>query len=373
MIGVHLDPVDTWFFRGGTPFASDAAPQDDVESLFPPHPATTAGALRAALALARGWDGRGRWHKSFDDVLGNGPENPGRLSFDGPFLLRCGKPLFRSPRHLLGVREANGWQPYALLRPGPPVRCDLGKAIRLPDLPEGSKTGAKLQAGDREWLTLEGLTSVLRGAVPEASEIVEDKALWSAEERIGLARDRDTRSAKEGMLYSTRHVRPGRGVSLGMRIAGLPADWPRPFDRLVPLGGENRVAHCREWQGCAGLDTLPVPGGPRGQAVLVALTPLDLEEAVVRGERPLDAPNGTRIVSACLDRPQRIGGWDSLARRPLPLRSVLAPGSVLFCEIPENAREAGTGGGILRLGARTTWGFGLVAAGVCPKDREEEA
>ncbi len=364
MIGVRLDPVDTWFFRGGTPFASDAAPQDNVESLFPPHPATAAGALRAVLALARGWDGRGRWHKSFDDVLGNGPKDPGRLSFDGPFLLRGRKLLFRSPRHLLGIREANGWRPCALLRPGLPVRCDLGRTVRLPDLPEGSKKGAKLQAGDREWLTLKGLTSVLRGNLPNIGEIVEDEALWSAEERIGLARDRETRSAKEGMLYSTRHVRPGRGVSLGLRIAGLPADWLRPFNRLVPLGGENRLAQCREWLGCANLDTLSAQVGPRGQAVLVALTPLDLEEAVIRGERPLDALGGARIVSACLGRPQRIGGWDSLARRPLPLRSVLAPGSVLFCEIPENAQDAIADGGVLRLGAQTAWGFGLVAAGV---------
>ncbi len=370
MIGVRLKPVDTWFFRDGTPFTRDASPQDDVESLFPPHPATTAGALRAALALAQGWGGRGRWRASFNDVLGNGPEDMGGLSFDGPFLLRGGEPLFRSPRHLLGVTGSNGWRPCALLRPGPPVRCDLGEKIRLPDLPEENKIGAKLQTGDQEWITLRGLTSVLRGALPETGEIVESKALWSVEERIGLERDRETRSAKEGMLYSTRQIRPGHNVSLGVRISGLPADWAGPSGQLIPLGGESRLARCLEWQGCAELDMLPAPTGPAGRAVLVALSPLDLEEAVIRGERPLDTLDGARVVSACLNRPQRIGGWDSLAYRPLPLRSTLTPGSVLFCEIPEGRGDAVAGGGLLRLGARTAWGLGLIAAGVWPEDRE---
>ncbi len=369
MIAVRLEPVDTWFFRDGTPFASDATPQDDVGSLFPPHPATPVGALRVALALARGWNGRGRWPESLNEVLGNGPEDLGRLRFDGPFLLRCGKPLFRPPRHLLGVREADGWRPCVLLRLGEEVWCDLGKKVRLPDLPEECRTGAKLRTGDREWLTLEGMTSVLRGVLPQASEIVKSKDLWSIEERIGLERDNETRSAKEGMLYSTRQIRPGRGVSLGMRIAGLPADWAGGLvDRLVPLGGESRLAQCREWQDGAELDALPAPVGADGRAVLGALSPLDLDEAVLRGERPLDALGGAKVVAACLDRPQRIGGWNSLARRPLPLRSVLAPGSVLFCEIPEDGRNAAAG--LLRIGERTAWGFGLVAAGAWPKDRE---
>ena len=61
MIGVDLQPVDTWFFRDSTPFTMGKAPQENVGSVFPPHPATVVGAIRAALARSRGWDGRGRW------------------------------------------------------------------------------------------------------------------------------------------------------------------------------------------------------------------------------------------------------------------------------------------------------------------------
>ena len=34
MIGIRFDPLDTLFFRNGTPFARGSAPQDGVASLF---------------------------------------------------------------------------------------------------------------------------------------------------------------------------------------------------------------------------------------------------------------------------------------------------------------------------------------------------
>ena len=393
MTGVSLEPLDTWFFRGGVPFTAKDTPQENVKSLFPPHPATTVGALRVALALARGWNGRGRWSADLNDVLGNGPEDLGRLSFNGPLLLRCGKPLFPCPRHLLGVGGPEGWQPRALLRPGEPVLCDLGEKIRLPQLPQPQGRGdeaLKMKTGDDAWLTLDGMAAVLCGEPPEGKDVVESKNLWRWEERTGLERDRDSRTAKEAMLYSTRHVRPTRGVSLGVQIVGLPEEWADkafpPFGRMIPLGGESRLAECRKWDDGAklgeslkkavGSHRAPETAESARQVVLVALSPLDLEEAVTRGGGQLQVPDLGRVqvVSACLDRPQRIGGWDSLTRRPLPLHSVLAPGSVLFCKLPENSPNAPQPkrGALLHIGSRCEWGYGLVALGAWPEHQEAQ-
>ena len=371
MIDVQLEPVDTWFFRDGTPFAKGSAPQDNVEGLFPPYPTTVAGALRAALAREKGWNGRGRWSLELNTVLGDGPKDVGALSFDGPFLLKDGEMLFRVPRHLFGSRDENGWTPSAFLRPGPPVACDLGDAVRLPEPAAATGDFAELKADDGEWLTVAGMNSVLRGWLPKPGDVVSNRSLWSAEERIGLERDEDSRSAKEGMLYSTRHVRLHRGVSLGARIGGLPPSWTPPFGRLVPLGGEGRVAECRKWDAQEKLDMPMARIKSSGKVAVVALSPLDIDHAVIRGERPLAGLGDARAISACLNRPQRIGSWDSLAHRPLPLRSVLPPGSVLFCEIPERARDTMlANGGMTRLGKRPEWGFGLVALGVWPDDWE---
>ena len=373
MIGMQLEPVDTWFFRDGTPFVAGGVPQYGVTSLFPPHPPTVAGALRAALAITRGWNGRARWPRYICDILGDGPENLGVLALDGPFLLTDEQPLFRAPRHLLGKGDSNGWTPCTFLRPGQAVACDLGDAVQLPEAQDPESHLANLRAGDKEWLTHQGLNDVLRGKIPASTEIVSDKNLWSMETRIGLERDRSTRAAKEGMLYTAQQVRLQASVSLGMCVSGLPQDWNLPFDKLMPLGGEGRLAECRAWNAESLFDSWPVHPSS-GHVALIALSPLDLDGIDVCNQQPLAHAGGLRLVSACLDRPQRVGGWDSLRRRPLPLRSVWGPGSVLFCEIQEPARfqEAvvSAGGGLIRVGARQQLGFGLVALGVWPNQQE---
>ena len=375
MIGIRFEPADTLFFRGGTPFAADSTPQEGVQSLFPPRPATTAGALRAAFALCNGWTGHGRWPEHLDGILGAGPNDLGALAVDGPFLLRDREPLFPVPRHLLGSNKAGQWTPHLLLRPGPAVACDLGDAVRLPEAPRMAGETQGFKPGDGLWLTRSGMEAVLRGALPAEDEIVSQLKLWSEEIRIGLERDGDTRTAVEGKLYSTRHVRLRRGVSLGLRVVGIRDGWTRPFERMVPLGGESRLAECREWDGEVTFDIPSQTIMNDGRVAVIALTPLDIERDVYCGRQPLADFGGARVVSACLDRPQRIGGWDSLARGPLPLRCVLPPGSVLFCEMPESELRrdiASADAGLIRLGARREWGFGLTALGSWPSEGERK-
>ena len=379
MIRIGLHPVDTWFFRDGTPFTADSAPQENVDSLFPPHPPTVVGALRAALAYANGWNGAVPWSPSIREVLGDGPDL-GVLRFCGPFVLRDEQPLFPAPRHVLGTKNGReGWVPAGFLRPGPPVTCDLGNDVRLPEAAAAQQDSGRLDAGTGQWLTQDGMNAVLLGGCPSTSEVVSSKCLWKAEPRIGLARDSGARTALEGMLYSTRHVRPRRGVSLGMRIAGLPADWKPPFDQLSPFGGEGRLAECREWKADIELHARPDWHAlldrivDAREVVLVALSPLDID-GELRPGKVFDELGGARVVSACLDRPQRIGGWDSRVRRPLPLRSVLPPGSALFCELPDPERFADAvtaDDGLARIGSRREWGFGLVALGTWPDSLEE--
>lgn len=373
MIGVELQPVDTWFFRDGTPFSMGNAPQENVSSVFPPHPATVVGAIRASIARSKGWDGRGRWGQDISEVIGDGPGDLGRVAFDGPFLLREGQPLFRLPRHVLGRADGTAWKPGAFLRPGAPVTCDLGEAVRLPEVAGAPNDVHELKPGDGWWMTRRGLDEVLNGRLPGDAELVPHGCLWSGEPRIGLQRDTSTRTAGDGKLYSTRHVRPLSGVSLGVRIAGLPSGWTPPFGQPLTLGGEGRLAECREWS--ADL-ALPMPSREIEAArtvTVVALSPVDLPQDVCAGLQPLNDLGDARVVSACLERPQRVGGWNSLARSPLPLRCVLAPGSTLFCEIRDSMRFAETvaaSDGLVRIGLRQRWGFGLVALGVWPAPEE---
>lgn len=373
--GVRLQPVDTLFLRDGTPFVAGSAPQEDVGSLFPPYPTTTAGALRAALARSNGWGGQGRWPARLNAVLGDGPNDFGALKFGGPVVLRDDEPLFPVPRHVLGAGGPSDWSPRALLRPGPGAACDLGPKVRLPQLPPVRDDG-RLKPGPDKWLTRAGLKAVLRGCLPGENQVLQSRTLWRNEERIGLKIDRITRTARERRLYSTRHVRVARGVSLGVRIDGVPEGWTLPCDRLIALGGESRAAECRRWDAeKLVIGAPPVEVEATGRVAIIALTPLDIDRAIAAGEAPLEVGGGLDVVSACLDRPRGIGGWDSLARRPLPLRSMLPAGSTLFCEAKRPrrlVRAAETGGGLVTVGMRTEWGFGLAAVGAWPRENDKE-
>lgn len=367
MMRLQLTPLDTLFFRDGTPFAADSSGPSDVGGLFPPHPASITGALRAALARSNGWSGSGRWSAALNQALGPGPDDLGLLSFTGPFLLQDGEPLFPVPLHLQGSTAGGGWQPRAPLQPGAPVVCDLGAAVRLPELPpqlQGAER-AELKSGEGWWLTRSGLEAVLQGDLPQPEALVARKALWQEEARIGIARDNHRRTAKDGMLYTSRHVRLTPKVSLGVEITGLAANWSTPTG-VLPLGGESRLAECNAWPQALAIKAPREAITASGRLLLVALTPLDLEADLALGRQPLHDLAGARVISACLGRPLRIGGWDSLARRPLPLQSFLPAGSVLFCELPDPiALEAclTAGDGLARLGARQRWGYGLVALG----------
>lgn len=381
MISLELTPLDTLFFGDGVPFFADGA-QEDVSGVFPPHPPTLVGALRAALARAQGWSGAGRWPAALERVLGDGADLSG-LTFTGPLLLRAGEPLYPAPRHLVGIlKDASGgvhWLPKALLRPGSPIACDLGPAVRFPEVPARAlESGVRARPGDDQWLTRAGFVAVLDGQVPGASEVVESSELWVEERRVGLALEPSTRAAKPGMLYSSRHVRLGRGVSIGVEVAGVPDEWSWPFGQIIPLGGESRVAELARGSGPLGV----APSAralaaieASGRVLMVALTPVDVEARLGANPGfPADAGD-VEVVTAAAGRPQRIGGWSTLSRQPLPLASVMPAGSVLFCQAREPRRlvELLRQGGFLRVGARTAWGFGLVALGTWPVGEEKKS
>ncbi len=358
---IMLSPVDTWFFRDSTPFSSDSSSQSEVGGLFPPHPPTVTGAVRAALARANGWTGQGRWDPGLNEVLGDGPAHLGQLRLTGPVVLREDIPLFPVPRHMVGARlNEDRWEPQAFLSPGPPVACDLGDSVRLPALQGAVDLSLALKPADGQWLTVTGLSQVLRGELPSKESLVAARELWHVERRVALERNPETRAAEEGMLFAPRHLRLAADVAVGVGVEGLPKTFRLPQDgELLSFGGEARLA---EWRASGWRLELPAPRVAETVA-LIALTPLDLPHEVVCEGKTL-ALSGTdaavEVVSACQERPQRIGGWSTLDREPLPQRGYLAPGSVLFCRVTRPP-SAGWTGAVLRVGEGQAAGFGLVA------------
>jgi CRISPR-associated protein Cmr3 len=372
-----LTPVDAWFFGDGRPYNRMRADQTNVRSLFPPYAPTVVGAVRAAAARKRNWDGRSPWNDELKEKLGDGL-CLGPLDFRGPMILRTEKGhwkrLYPAPLHLLGKEQEDGrWQPSTLLAPGSRSHPTDAGPMRLPRRTEKKAEGAKRPTG--VWLTRAAIERVLAGETPDADGCVPSRRLWKYEPRVGLAREHQSRTAREGELYSPAYVRLEKNTAVGTQIRGLdPDDLP---DCLM-LGGESRMA-----QGT----TIDIPSPPKchaerilesGGMTAVTVTPLRLEAAAVENElRPgaelgeaFGPLAGATLASACIGKPEWIGGWHPKDNRPLPLTPHVPAGSTLFLEPPPEGLGADPqeihGA---KIGQRTAYGFGEILVGTWPEIR----
>ncbi len=358
-----FEPLDTLFFRDGRPFNQGEA-NFGVESLFPPSPRTLVGAVRGAWARHLGWDGKTQWPENIrKQVGGDGGELEG-IRFCGPLLRLNGQPVYPAPALLMGTLSGNAPpENIVRLKPGEqPMRCDLGEAVRLPaaDVDESDRVeGRKLLSG--WWLTQAGMNQVLYAGIPAQDQFIARERLWIDEPRVGNSINADKGVTEQGMLYATRHVRLRPGVTLAVGVEGTPKDFPRRWIQ-VPLGGESRSCWLSSQPGKP-LDLkagLWKADGKIRYAVHV-LTPLN-PTCPPKPGKPFEDLPGT-VVSACLPRAQRWGGWDGKQFEPSPMTPHLPPGSVLFMEADLAEEQAILDKHGTHAGRHATWGFGLLAIG----------
>jgi len=350
--------LDTCFFREALPFNAGEGGYTSVTSVFPPAMTTIQGAIRTTLAIEQGW------HPGQDTLwpteLGS-PDDLGQLELRGPYLLFEGQPYFPMPLILL---EKSG--DFIRLMPGELVECDLG-CVRLP-VPELRIEGAKLPEG--LYLSVKGLDAVLNGGVPAAEGVKKARDFWVEEWRIGLEREDSSRTALEGHLYTCVHIRPAANVKLAVFVSGIPSDWQMADQRVVPLGGESRLAAVEIEAGEPEKLLPPVPrlkceddGKLRFTVTLV--TPGWYGEGENVGQVIRRGPPGIPgyCVSACVGKVQLLGGWDLRNHKPRSLMPVLPPGSTWFYEA--DATDAGQVVGLHGqcAGPRAAYGFGQIIIG----------
>lgn len=349
---------DTCFFRSPSPFNAGEGGYTVTQTVFPPAIFTVQGAIRTSLALEQGWrpGDEALWPKEL-----GGADDLGELRLYGPYLCLGDLSYFSTPLFLL---EKKG--DFTRLVPGEEVECDLG-FVRLP-VPLRPIEGAKVPEGS--FICRDGLASVLEGGIPKSGDVKRQEDFWAEEPHIGLERQDATRTALEGHLYSCVHIRPRSEVKLVVFVSGIPEEWQVGSRRILPLGGECRLAAAAVEVGdpsqfLPSAPRLTAGSGGKLRFTVTLLTPgwyggLEETERVIR-EGPPGVPG--RCVSACIGKALQLGGWDLLNQRPRPLVSVLPPGSTWFYECePELAED------LLKLHGRClspleAYGFGQIAIG----------
>ncbi|CAM3506878.1 type III-B CRISPR module-associated Cmr3 family protein [Halomonas lysinitropha] len=371
--------VDSWFFRETR--AHDAVGVSELSSVFPPPARTLMGAIRTWLGDQLGVDwsafSRGEAQPSLQSLLGDA-DHLGELSLAVVVLRHGGETLWPCPADVM-LGEHDGKVQVSRLVPGSAVESDLGR-VALPTVAAGTPLGSKVVEG--AWLTAEGMMTWLEGGVPTVEQIVTLDALVEEEPRLGIGRDNRSGTVKPGLLYQTRHLRlRDESTCVEAWVSGVPGTVIRDAtsQQTLRLGGEGRMASVNLSEEAR----LPLPESVHGKGERLALwliAPALIAEADASsglpGFMPITTADGLdvwegdiegvalRLVSSCRPRAFREGGWDQRLRRPRPVRSYLAPGTVLFCEIRDDtpmgqALERLNGS---QIGADGDWGKGRILA-----------
>jgi CRISPR-associated protein Cmr3 len=391
MYSIIAEPIDTLFFRDGSPF--NASENPFLKSMFPPSPHTGYGFSRAVLLLnackhLESYIRNGCESCEFEDdcpitdVVGDPSRRDGTLQVKGPYVYQSER-LFALPQDL--TFEKDRTLPKSVrpaFVPDSSVRTDLG-AIRLPSVIEGHSF---LDEANDYLIPESALIRYLRNEKVEYSTLgrlrtegKDGKSLVYGENRTGIAIDRSSGTSLEEHLYTIEMLRLGRGVSLWTGVEGLSGSIQEPTSQMTArLGGEAKRVTVQIMDG----KSLPDPDvtdqiAETGRLKILLLQhadfggswhPPDFEETDRNGRTEwvgtLKGVDMT-LVSAKTDKPIHIGGWDTAANRPRPLDALVPAGSVYYMEIDGDlAAKAVEVIHDQHIGLKTNLGFGHVAIGV---------
>lgn len=377
--------LDTLFFRDSRPM--NAGETVWIESQFPPTGRTLQGAIRTAILNHIG--------VTYQDFLNGmdpyqlkneigGADSLGKLSLTGPIIFNHGLPYFPVPLDLV-CRQENREKSYAFLKPAErPTFSDLGNT-RFPVLPKNAKPGFKQLSGS--YVNKNGMEEFLKGNIiaglsshlcPLVSSDRDENPLICREPKMGLARENFKKTAKKGNLYAIAPVRPFDGVQIATKVEGLNENYSPSGTFIQRLGGEGKMAavsvESADWQ-------LPTPQLQENENSirfkLVCITPADMpgnnwlpdaDRGYSKSDRGIFWTVNVLgasfdIISACIGKPFKQGGWDHAKRFPRPLYSFVPAGSVYFCQADKSQKNNVLALHGKKLGRQTEYGFGLVLVG----------
>jgi CRISPR-associated protein Cmr3 len=362
-----LKPLDTLFFRDGKPFGFGESAY--LESIFPPTPQTMQGVVRYNIIRAHCNSNTIFQCKvcSFSDCIlpkniGSSDEgNYGSLDIYGPYLVEDGKRYYHVPLDLM--QEAEGQKRLVSLKPSENSadQCDSGN-ISLPAKP-AEYCAIKEVKG---WIEENALLEYIREQkLPDKKSLRQDSDFFEKEPRVGIGRDYATHTAKEGMLYSIAPLRFNKDTAIGVKVGGIDESL-QPKHNCTKFGGEGRVCKL-EIKDCPDTENQFKFAFADKYIKMLLLQPADFgrwlppgfeaisQNGSMRWEGSINRVN-LQLVSACIGKPQKIGGWDMASGSSKAIKSYVPAGSVYFFKAAAgDVTVLATEG---KLGENTAIGFG---------------
>ncbi|BCW93614.1 MAG: hypothetical protein KatS3mg007_1508 [Thermoanaerobaculum sp.] len=338
---LFFQPFDVLFFRGNEAFGD---PGQHGEALMPPWPSVFSGALRSAILAANPRVQLGLFSEltrldqiadaRIREVIGT-PREPGTFRVSFVALGTRSEVFVPAPADLLvwadGDGDAKRAREVRRLVPTSLERFNLGAKSKngVPfSFPHELKyvLSARLpkeKPSSGWWLTQKGLEAYLGGEIPAAEDFVHSSRLWKLDDRLGIARSRESFTVETGRIYTSSGVALAPGIGFIVGVEGVDEELLQTV-KVVRLGGDGRGAEVVPWEG-------KIPERPlaNGEWLAVCLTPCVSPD----GWKP-PVPDGLSMVACTVPRPQVVSGWDLAAHQPKPAQAVIPPGSVFYFEGP---------------------------------------
>lgn len=317
-MNIRITALDTLFFKDGKPFSM--GDETWADGIFPPPPSVIYGALRTAF-----------FGENISELSKANEDNDPTLNL-----------------HLLNLCYSIGGTKYY---PSPRDLVLEGKDKKLHLLSLSSKklvsnylmdshftTGIKnVESADDYLISNTNLIEYLNGKAGFGGVPINE--IVTSEPKIGIGRDRSTRTASEGKLYRVgmRRLESSKREKLSLEVE---------FDGFtlsdsgcLKLGAEGKVSHYSNSEDANGIGFPFVEAQEVKKFKIYLLTPAFFEngsEPDLKKE-PWSKLSGIKLISAANGKPISIGGFDMKKRIPKEMMKAVPAGSVYYFESADDA------------------------------------
>lgn len=333
-----VTPNDTLFFRGGEPMGMGES--HFQTSVFPPSYETFVGAVRTSVItyMCNGdFEGykTGKYDKTvWGQEIGR-KELPDTFEFIGPFLKR-GTDIFMPPPSNLFTDAKKTRFTIAYPRYFNGVTSS-SVMLHIMWINESGEEGAKDWQPVDNYITLGGMIKYLKGDIETLNwetDFAENNTLFRVEARTGIALNKNgLRTARDGHLYMTSHIRFDETVGMTFILEGVPSF---PDSLVMRLGGENRTVWCEKY-----IDA-EMPFFHENVEFLITTMPIKTDK-VVKGipvtefldeDMNIILPGGikSKLTSYAVNKPELFGGWDLATQKSKTMVQYVPAGSVFYFE-----------------------------------------
>ena len=316
---IQIQALDTLFFRDGKPFSM--GDETWAEGVFPPPPSVIYGSLRSAYMAG---------HLA-TTTLQKLILNTESLEIDGIYLTKdenISLPL-----------------PLDLFIPGKNVPAQF--MMLLNQEQQGIKSNApttsllyadtdkKTETTEGKYVTVAEFEKYASGRTNNNQfSFFSQKSIRKEELKIGIARNRDTRTAAEGRLYriSMQRTENENGERLGLAVSFRNLDLAEKG--ILQLGGERKAVHFKSKS--FSIPTCPSISGRIFKIYLATAAIFPKEEGWNPGE--FLKHNGLELVASSVGKPVHLGGFSIEKGKvgPKPMRKAVPAGSVYYVHAPSD-------------------------------------